>query len=556
MVAYYHITTLKYFKISEIIMKRYSKLTPQGSRDLLFDECDERRKVEALLSDLFKENSYRKVMTPTIEYFDVFESDNLGIEPEEMYKLSDNHGRTTVLRPDNTAPIARLVATRLSKDDFPVRLYYNQNVYVRNRQLAGRTDEIEQSGIEFIGDGSIEADIEVISMACEALKRSQINSYKIELCHAGFFNSILDKMSITPAQKADICNYIENKNYAALGDMLDKLGDSEEIRIIRKLPRLFGNAEVISEAKSLKIDKKANEALDYLAEVYRRICDMGLGENIMIDLGLVNRSNYYTGVIFRGYTEGSGATIVSGGRYDNLIGEFGLDVPAIGFGVDVTALCDAINEEINVDRPIRIALTKGRLEKSSLELFRTMGLDTSELENKGRRLILPLSDYEAVLSKANDVITYVEHGVCDIGIVGKDTIAEHGTSFYEVMDLNIGKCRFALACPKDTDFFSGYRRKVVASKYPKVAAEYFKSKGMDVDIIKIEGSVELAPLLGLADGIVDIVETGSTLRENGLVVVDEIMPISARVIVNMASMKLRKKEIEAFLRDLELAKEV
>jgi ATP phosphoribosyltransferase regulatory subunit len=393
-------------------------------------------------------------------------------------------------------------------------------------------------------------------MACEALKRSQINSYKIELCHAGFFNSILDKMSITPAQKADICNYIENKNYAALGDMLDKLGDSEEIRIIRKLPRLFGNAEVISEAKSLKIDKKANEALDYLAEVYRRICDMGLGENIMIDLGLVNRSNYYTGVIFRGYTEGSGATIVSGGRYDNLIGEFGLDVPAIGFGVDVTALCDAINEEINVDRPIRIALTKGRLEKSSLELFRTMGLDTSELENKGRRLILPLSDYEAVLSKANDVITYVEHGVCDIGIVGKDTIAEHGTSFYEVMDLNIGKCRFALACPKDTDFFSGYRRKVVASKYPKVAAEYFKSKGMDVDIIKIEGSVELAPLLGLADGIVDIVETGSTLRENGLVVVDEIMPISARVIVNMASMKLRKKEIEAFLRDLELAKEV
>ena len=123
-------------------MKRYSKLTPQGSRDLLFEECDDRRRVETVVSTLFKEKNYRKVMTPTIEFFDVFESDNLGIEPEEMYKLSDNQGRTTVLRPDNTAPIARLVATRLSKEDLPVRLYYNQNVYVRNKQLAGRTDEI------------------------------------------------------------------------------------------------------------------------------------------------------------------------------------------------------------------------------------------------------------------------------------------------------------------------------------------------------------------------------------------------------------------------------
>ncbi|MDD6620384.1 MAG: ATP phosphoribosyltransferase [Eubacteriales bacterium] len=209
-----------------------------------------------------------------------------------------------------------------------------------------------------------------------------------------------------------------------------------------------------------------------------------------------------------------------------------------------------------MDRPLRIALTKGRLEKSSVSLFKTMGLDASQLENKGRRLILPVGDYEAVLSKAPDVITYVEHGVCDIGIVGKDTIIEHGSSFYEVIDLNMGRCRFALACPKGTDFFSGYKRKVVASKYPKVAREYFKSKGMDVDIIKIEGSVELAPLLGLADGIVDIVETGSTLKENGLEVVDEIMPISARVIVNMASMKLRKEEIEAFLNDLELASKV
>ena len=230
-----------------------------------------------------------------------------------------------------------------------------------------------------------------------------------------------------------------------------------------------------------------------------------------------------------------------------------MPAPAIGFAVDVNALCDVMNEIINVERPIRIALTKGRLEKSSVALFQKMGLDTNELENKGRRLILPVGDYEAVLSKAPDVITYVEHGVCDIGIVGKDTIVEHGSAFYEVLDLNIGKCKFALACPNGSDFFSGHKRKTVATKYPKVAGEYLRSMGMDVDIIKIEGSVELAPLLGLADGIVDIVETGSTLKENGLEVVREIFPISARVIVNMASMKLRKKEIEQFLSELEQA---
>lgn len=204
-------------------------------------------------------------------------------------------------------------------------------------------------------------------------------------------------------------------------------------------------------------------------------------------------------------------------------------------------------------RRIRIALTKGRLEKSSVELFKKMGLDCTALENKGRKLILPVGDYDVVLAKAADVITYIEQGACDIGIVGKDTIAESSGEFYEVLDLGIGKCRFALAAPQGSDFFAGYNVKTVATKYPAVASGYFEAKGMDVQIIKIEGSVELAPLLGLADGIVDIVETGSTLRENGLQVVEEIMPISARVIVNVASLKTRKAQIEDFLKRLEAA---
>ena len=203
--------------------------------------------------------------------------------------------------------------------------------------------------------------------------------------------------------------------------------------------------------------------------------------------------------------------------------------------------------------PIRIALTKGRLEKDTVALFEKMGFDCEELHNKGRKLILHIPDanLEIVLAKAADVITYVEHGVCDMGVVGKDTIMEHGGSFFELTDLGFGKCKFAVAAKNREALYSGHRVKTIATKYPNVSWRFFEAKGMDVNIVKIEGSVELAPLIGLADAIVDIVETGTTLKENGLQVIEDVASISARVIVNSASIKLRKKEIEALLSDIE-----
>lgn len=197
------------------------------------------------------------------------------------------------------------------------------------------------------------------------------------------------------------------------------------------------------------------------------------------------------------------------------------------------------------NRRVRIALTKGRLEEKTTELFQKIGYDVSELLDKGRRLILsvPGEDIELVLAKAADVITYVEHGVCDMGVVGKDTIMEHGGKFFEIADLGFGRCRFALAGKKGGSFYDGYGVKTVATKYPAVTRAFFEAKGMDVDIVKIEGSVELAPLVGLADGIVDIVETGTTLKENGLEIYEEVAPISARLIVNTVSMKLKRERV-------------
>jgi ATP phosphoribosyltransferase len=194
---------------------------------------------------------------------------------------------------------------------------------------------------------------------------------------------------------------------------------------------------------------------------------------------------------------------------------------------------------------VRIAITKGRIEEYAIKLFQESGIDCEELINKGRKLIFhdKVNNIDFVLVKGPDVLTYVDHGVVDIGIVGKDVLLEQNKNYYEVLDLKMGKCRFAVAGLPETNLSEGYNRKKIATKYPNVARNYFRSKGQDVEIIKIEGSVELAPILGLSDAILDLVETGNTLKENGLVILEEVCDISARLVVNITSMKLKREEI-------------
>jgi ATP phosphoribosyltransferase len=198
-----------------------------------------------------------------------------------------------------------------------------------------------------------------------------------------------------------------------------------------------------------------------------------------------------------------------------------------------------------------VALTKGRLEKDFMALLDGAGYDTAPLRDKGRKLLVelagPAGPLEIFLAEAPDVVTYVEHGVCEIGIVGKDTLLEHGGTYDELMDLGLGKCRFALAALSGGPVAQGKAPAVIASKYPNYAGRYFERRGLDVRIIQIEGSVEIAPILGLADSIVDIVETGTTLKENGLEVVETLRDISARLIVNVTGMKLRKSAVEALV---------
>ncbi len=206
---------------------------------------------------------------------------------------------------------------------------------------------------------------------------------------------------------------------------------------------------------------------------------------------------------------------------------------------------------------LSIAMTKGRLEKQSVRIFKQCGYGIEPLLHKERQLVFhdTIKDYQYFLVKAADCVTYVEHGVADVGIVGKDTLLESDGNYYEVLDLKIGKCGFIVASLKDQNPLKKVGHIKIGSKYPTVAKNYFKQLGMDVEVIKIEGSVELAPILGLCDAIVDIMETGQTLKENGLVVYDRICDISARLIVNKASFKLKHDEIMMLISDIEKAVE-
>ena len=201
---------------------------------------------------------------------------------------------------------------------------------------------------------------------------------------------------------------------------------------------------------------------------------------------------------------------------------------------------------------LSIALTKGRLEKQTVSMLEDLGYGIEALKDKGRALVFKdsIEDIQYFLVKSNDCITYVNHGVADIGVVGKDTILENENDNYELLDLKIGKCKFIVASLPQNQLFSKVGHIKIGTKYPRVAKQYFLSKGMDVEIIKIDGSVELAPIVGLAEVIVDIVETGATLRENGLEVLEEICPLSARVVVNQVSMKMENERINKILSDL------
>lgn len=322
-------------------MKNNSRLTPEGTRDVLFEESEAQSHIEKSLRTFFYGKGFREVRTPGIEFYDVFGATDKYFPPESMYKLSDHHGRLIVMRPDSTIPMARLVATKYKNRVMPLHLCYDQVVYRTSRTLDGISHEMHQMGVEVIGAEGVKSDLEILKMACDIFHTINLEEdYRLEIGHVGIFKALVDGLGIDEEERTDLFTAVEEKNYSFLNDILEKYHDKREAALLRALPRLFGGRETLREAQQYLdgVSKDISAALEQLEWIYNQFEMMGLDNNIMIDLGLINQADYYSGLIFRGYVGGAGTAVLSGGRYDDLLSDFGMDAAAIGFGVRVDQL--------------------------------------------------------------------------------------------------------------------------------------------------------------------------------------------------------------------------
>ncbi|MBR3297278.1 MAG: ATP phosphoribosyltransferase regulatory subunit [Firmicutes bacterium] len=311
---------------------------PLGTRDIVYDEAALYTDIERRLTGVFSANGFREIRTPAIEYHDVYSYEQQAIPEESMYKLTDNTGRLAVLRPDNTMPAARVIATKLRKEPLPQKLYYNQNIYRINSGYSGRRSEIIQSGVELIGAGGMTGDLICLSCAVEALKALEL-PFKIEIGHVGYFNALLDELDMTDEEKRQTRAFVDAKNSVSL-NLSHRLATFDRIR---RIPLLYGGEEVFAEAAELAAGNAgALEALNHVSRLYRMLVDAGYGEFVIVDMGIVHKIDYYTGVVFGGYIEGAGEPVLNGGRYDNLLDHFGCQAPATGFAVNVCLVADAM----------------------------------------------------------------------------------------------------------------------------------------------------------------------------------------------------------------------
>lgn len=309
--------------------------TPEGTRDRLFAECRERRQVQDNLITLFQRRGYQEVITPEVEFYDLFTQSGNPLPQEAMLKIIDRSGKIMVMRPDCTTPIARVAATKLKAVPFPQRLYYAQTVFRSGNAHEGGSSEIAQCGLEMIGAAGQKADLEMIAMAVDALRACGLEQFHIELGHAGFFRALAARMEMAEPEAEQMRAFIEGKNFAALDDLLVPYAAQAACKALSRLPYLFGGLEALEEAERLSGD---NEAVAYLRTLYSELERAGYGPWLRFDLGMVHQIDYYTGVVFRGYVEGAGAPVLSGGRYDKLVEMFGRPAEATGFAVDVDAV--------------------------------------------------------------------------------------------------------------------------------------------------------------------------------------------------------------------------
>jgi ATP phosphoribosyltransferase regulatory subunit len=334
-------------------VKPHSQL-PKGARIYLPDEAARKRVVESRLLDVFARWGYREIVTPTFEFADVLAvGTDVGVQ-ESMFKFVDRDtGRMLALRADITPQIARVVATRLRDEPKPVRLAYLTNVFRHDEPQMSHYREFYQAGVELIGLEKPEAEVEVIAMTIEGLRALGLERFQIDLGHPDFFRGLLEEASSDAAKRREVRDALARKDASSLERLVRELAPAPHVAEgLLALPTLFGRDIVLERAAKFTRNARSSRALANLAEVYRLLRIYGLAESVLLDLGEVRGFDYYSGLYFEAYVSGFGASIAGGGRYDDMLGRFGYDCPAVGFAFDIArALAIMETQRVSVELP-------------------------------------------------------------------------------------------------------------------------------------------------------------------------------------------------------------
>ncbi len=320
--------------------------TPEGVRDIYNNECRAKLAVQDKLHQVLHLYGYQDIQTPTFEYFDVFRKEIGTISSRELYKFFDREGDTLALRPDMTPSIARAAATLFEAEDFPVRLCYVGNTFINHSSYQGRLKENTQLGAELIGIDSIEADAEIIAMVVDGLRKVGLREFQVNIGHVDFLQSLLDATELSKEQRAEIYDLIANRNFFGVEEILDTAGTDSRIReIFHILPEFAGDVDVLEKAVKIAPTDTAKVAVGHLFKIYKLLTLYGVEDYVTFDLSMSGRYGYYTGIIFRAYTYGTGDAVVTGGRYDHLLEKFGKQTPSIGFAIIIDELMNALTRQ-------------------------------------------------------------------------------------------------------------------------------------------------------------------------------------------------------------------
>ncbi|NDO47617.1 ATP phosphoribosyltransferase regulatory subunit [Clostridium sp. MD294] len=322
--------------------------TPVGVKDMLFKECDIKRNVTHKIGEIFRRFGYEQVETPTFEYMEVFSDEKLGgTKPKEMFRFFDRDGSTLALRTDMTPPIARIASTNFAdKKEEAMRFSYFGNTFRYNEQYQGKQREFYQAGVELLGIDNADADGEVLAVAINSLLEAGLSDFRIIVGNVAFFKGILQETLLSEQICKELQMRVAYRDYVSVEEIVTKYDMPENSRqLFIELPKLVGTLEVLAYAKRLTKNKMAKRAISRLQELYHILRYYNMEEYVTFDLGMVGQLNYYTGIIFRGYVDNSGYSILSGGRYDNLVAQYGTDMPAVGMVLKLNEILFAMQKQ-------------------------------------------------------------------------------------------------------------------------------------------------------------------------------------------------------------------